>query len=397
MKRYKNVIRILALALCFTFVTSAQTVSDLIGEVNTSNLDEILNEFTGEVTTIVGGNTVTILNRVSSSGNDLAADYLEEKLSSYSNLEVVSDQYSGGSLGGRNIVATQVGATNPDDIYVICAHYDSVANYCADDNATGTAAVLEAARVLSQYCIDNTIVYALWDEEEIGLVGSSDWADRASNEGKNILGVINLDMIGYDKDGNNNIPIHTNSNSVSLKDDLIDILNTHSAAIGLTPEVVNPGISASDHGSFWNNGYKAIALSEGAEFSDLTPYYHTANDRVNTLHLPYFHKISKYLMAIVATKAGLIDNSSCSLGIESEELNNISIYPNPTTSVINIEFPNMSGSISLELINAMGQIVYKLDASLAKMTVSTDKLPNGMYFLKIRNDERFIVNKIMKN
>lgn len=397
MKLYKNVIRILALALCFTSVISAQTVSSLIDEVSTSNLDEMLNEFAGEVTTIVGGNTVTILNRVSSSGNDLAADYLEEKLNSYSNLDVESDQYSGGSLGGRNIVATQVGTTNPDDIYIICAHYDTVANYCADDNATGTAAVLEVARVLSQYCIDNTIVYALWDEEEDGLVGSNDWADRAVNDGKNILGVINLDMIGYDKDGNNNIPIHTNTNSVSLKDDVVNILNTHSAAIGLTPDVVNPGISASDHGSFWNNGYKAIALSEGASFSDLTPYYHTANDRVNTLHLPYFHKISKYLMAIAATKAGLIDNNSCSLGVESEELEYISIYPNPMTSVINVEFPNMSGEIVLELTNTIGQMVYQQEISLTRVTISTDKLPNGMYFLKIKNGDKSIVKKIIKN
>ena len=397
MKRYKNAIRTLALTLGFTIVASAQTVSSLIDEVSTSNLDAILNEFTGEVTTTVGGNTVTILNRVSSSGNDLAADYLEEKLNSYSNLEVVSDQYSGGSLGGRNIVATQVGATNPDDIYVICAHYDSVTNYCADDNATGTAAVLEAARVLSQYCIENTIVYALWDEEEDGLVGSNDWSGRASNEGKNILGVINLDMIGYDKDGNNNMPIHTNNNSVSLKDDAVDILNTHSAAIGLTPDVVNPGISASDHASFWNDGFKAIMLSEAVGFGDLTPYYHTANDRVNTLHLPYFHKICKYLMAVVATKAGLIDNSSCSLGVESEELDNISIYPNPTTSVLNIELPNTLGSTSLELVNAMGQMIYRQDTTLMEIKVSTEQLSNGVYFLKIGSEKKSIVKKIIKN
>ncbi len=397
MKLYKNVIRILILTLGLSIVASAQTVSSLIDEVSTTNLDEILNEFSGEVTTTVGGNTVTILNRVSSSGNDLAADYLQEKLNSFSNIDVESDQYSGGSLGGRNILATQVGVTNPDDIYVICAHYDSVANYCADDNATGTAAVLEVARILSQYCIDNTIVYALWDEEENGLIGSGDWADRAQNDGKNILGVINLDMIGYDKDGNNSIAIHTNSNSVPLKDDVVNILNTHSAVIGLMPDVVNPGISASDHGSFWNNGYKAIALSEGASYADLTPHYHTANDRVSTLHLPYFHKISKYLMAIVATKAGLIDSSSCSLGVENEELEHISIYPNPTISVINIELPNLFRATSLELVNTMGQVLYQQNTLLTQIKVSTEELPSGVYFLKIGNGKKSIVKKIMKN
>lgn len=397
MKTFKNIIQAFILTLSLTTATSAQNVSTLINEVSDSNLDQMLNAFSGEVTTTVRGNTVTILNRVSQSGNDLAADYLEEKLNSFSNLDVVSDQYSGGSFGGRNIIATQIGLTNPDDVYVISAHYDAVTNYCANDNATGTAAVLEVARILSKYCTENTIIYAFWDEEELGLVGSKNWADRASANGKNILGVINLDMVGYDKDGNNDIPIHTNSNSVSLKDDVVAILNTHSAAIGLTPNVINPGISASDHASFWNNGIKAIVLSDGATFNDLTPFFHTANDRVNTLHLPYFHKISRLLLSITATKAELINDNSCILSLENKELPNVSIYPNPTTSFLTIELHNLSNSATMQLTNIMGQILYEQVIESKNMTLSTDELPDGVYFLKINSDAKSIIKKIIKD
>lgn len=397
MKTFKNIIQAFILTLSLTTATSAQNVSTLINEVSDSNLDQMLNAFSGEVTTTVRGNTVTILNRVSQSGNDLAADYLEEKLNSFSNLDVVSDQYSGGSFGGRNIIATQIGLTNPDDVYVISAHYDAVTNYCANDNATGTAAVLEVARILSKYCTENTIIYAFWDEEELGLVGSKNWADRASANGKNILGVINLDMVGYDKDGNNDIPIHTNSNSVSLKDDVVAILNTHSAAIGLTPNIINPGISASDHASFWNNGIKAIVLSDGATFNDLTPFFHTANDRVNTLHLPYFHKISRLLLSITATKAELINDNSCILSLENKELPNVSIYPNPTTSFLTIELHNLSNSATMQLTNIMGQILYEQVIESKNMTLSTDELPDGVYFLKINSDAKSIIKKIIKD
>ena len=54
--------------------------------------------------------------------------------------------------------------SNPNDIYIVSAHYDSVTNFGADDNASGTAAIIELARILSQYCTENTIIYALWDD-----------------------------------------------------------------------------------------------------------------------------------------------------------------------------------------------------------------------------------------
>ena len=236
--RYKIISKVLLFTLLLnSSIITSQTVNELINEVNTNNLNLTLNEFSGEVSTTVNGNNVAIKNRVSQLGNNLAADYLKQKLNSFGNLEVVENNYSS---TGRNIIATQTGLTNPNNVYIISAHYDSVANYSADDNATGTAAVLETARILSGYCTENTIIYALWDEEEEGLIGSKNYAADARLKNKNILGVINLDMIGYDKDKNNNIPIHTKNvaNSLVLKDDILTILNSHKN-IGLTPNVVN--------------------------------------------------------------------------------------------------------------------------------------------------------------
>ncbi len=79
----------------------------------------------------------------------------------------------------------------PDEKYMICAHYDTVADHCADDNASGTAIVMEAARILHNYEFPYTIVYALWDQEEIGLIGSSYYAQQAASNNDQILGVLN--------------------------------------------------------------------------------------------------------------------------------------------------------------------------------------------------------------
>ncbi|MFT5846595.1 M28 family metallopeptidase, partial [Psychroserpens sp.] len=157
----------------------SQNIQNIINQVDIDNITLTINEFSGEQSTIVDGNTVTISNREQST-NQLAGDYLTERLEALNNI-VVSEQLF--NTNGRNIIATQIGKTNPNDIYIVCAHYDTVADFCADDNASGTAAVLEIARILSTQCLDNTIIYALWDEEEIGLRGSQFYANQAVANG----------------------------------------------------------------------------------------------------------------------------------------------------------------------------------------------------------------------
>ena len=131
----------------------------------------------------------------------------------------------------------------------------------ADDNGSGTAAVIEAARIFSQYSFPFTIVYALWDEEEQGLVGSSYYASQAANAGDSILGVINLDMIAYDGNNDGNADVHTSSiaNTNSIKDKMLEVNLDY--GINLDLDVV-PAQPYSDHQSFLNNGYGAILLIE---------------------------------------------------------------------------------------------------------------------------------------
>ena len=242
----KKPLLFLGLIALVTFNIKAQSIQDLMNSVSNSNLQTTVAELSGEQTATINGSTQTITTRVQSN-NDLAADYIKERLEALPNLNV---EFQNFNSVGKNVIATQIGQTNPDDIYIICAHYDSVTTYCADDNATGVAAVLEIARLLSGQCTDNTIVYALWDEEEIGLLGANYYAQQAADETNgntrdNILGVINMDMIGYDGDapgttGDNqfDIDVRNIANSIAIKDDLINLLNTYT--FDLDEIVVNP-------------------------------------------------------------------------------------------------------------------------------------------------------------
>ncbi len=104
-----------------------------------------------------------------------------------------------------NAVAIQRGTERPNDVVIITAHIDSrvtdVMNATADapganDDASGTSAVLEAARVLSKHKFPGTIVYAALSGEEQGLLGGKIIADYAKAQGWNVVANLNNDIIG---------------------------------------------------------------------------------------------------------------------------------------------------------------------------------------------------------
>ena len=449
----KKVFLLFSLSFSLIGALSAQTELDLINAVSLDSLSQTLQEFTGEVATNVGGNSVTILNR-EQSNNDLAGDYLVEKFNAMNSLTVTDQPFN---TNGRNIIATQLGKTNPNDIYIICAHYDSVADYCADDNASGTATVLEVARILSTQCMDNTLVYALWDEEEIGLRGANFYANQANNNGDNILGVLNIDMMGYDGDDDDDFDIDVRpiANSIEMKDDLVALLATYN--FNLNVNVVNPGTTASDHARFWDQGYSAVLVGESWDNDDQTPYYHSTSDRFSTLDLPYFHELAKLIMSYMVTKGSLVsvDNSltvssstltsnmdnasyqwvdcSTNLPIPSEvnqsfspttsgsyavevtvgsctelsacvdftslvtdtfKLNTINIYPNPTSSILTIEH-SLNDDLMFELFSIEGKQVLQKVLTEKRSKLNMSQLSKGTYFVRMTQNKKVFSQQIV--
>jgi hypothetical protein len=104
-----------------------------------------------------------------------------------------------------NAVAIQRGTERPNDVVIIQGHIDSrvtdVMNFTSDapganDDGSGTAAVIEAARVLSKHKFPGTIVYAALSGEEQGLLGGRILAEHAKAQGWNVVAVLNNDIIG---------------------------------------------------------------------------------------------------------------------------------------------------------------------------------------------------------
>ncbi len=105
-----------------------------------------------------------------------------------------------------NVVATLPGTDpNDDRIFVVSGHYDSRVSDVMDaesiapganDDASGTVAAMELARVMSNYDFPATLVFMGVAAEEQGLIGAAGWARDAAAEGKNIAGMITNDIIG---------------------------------------------------------------------------------------------------------------------------------------------------------------------------------------------------------
>ena len=373
-------------------------IEELINQTNLDSLVSFVRILSGEDSVMIGDTTVLIQHRVSNQDNDLAADYIKQKLEGYG-LDTYDQVYSS---NGRNIYAIQPGILYPDEQYIICAHYDAVTDYCADDDASGTAGVLEAARILSNYQLDYTLIYALWDEEEIGLFGSSYYASHAFSNNDNILGVLDLEMSGWDSDDDGLLDIHTNNiaNSVSLANLVFNIVSLYS--LPLAPVIYNPGTTASDHSSFWNKGYSAIVFSEAYYGGDFNPYYHTSGDRIDKFNLPYFHEMVKLGVGSISS---LVDVNP-PVSVEDEKLNipltfNIQNYPNPfnNSTIIRYELPD-DEYIIVNVFNSIGEKVGELvndfqEAGYYEIPFKADNLPSGVYIVTLTSSATMINSKMI--
>jgi hypothetical protein len=205
-------------------------------------------------------------------------------------------------LGCNNVVGVLTGTVRPNDIYIVGAHYDSVNNPGADDNASGVAGVMEAARVLSQYEFEATILFAAFDAEEKGLYGSAHYA--GAHSGDSILGMISLDMIAYNPASNHDKAyVYGKTASDPIKQDLADAL---AAYTGITP-TIGGDMPGSDHAPFEDEGFDACLLIE-YNWSP-NPNYHRSTDSIDTpgyLDYAFATEMTRGAVGYLATAAGLV-------------------------------------------------------------------------------------------
>lgn len=378
--------------------TYNQNVEDLINQVDLDSLVYYLRNLSGEDAVVVNGEDTVIAHRVSNWGNDLAAEYLKETLEGFG-LTTTVQEYSG---SGKNIYAVQEGKIYPDEYVMICAHYDAVDYYCADDNGSGSAGVLEAARLFSDNEFEYSIIYALWDEEEIGLIGSGYYAAQAASNGDVIHAVINMDMISWDGDDDMAVEIHSSfmASSNVLADYIVAVNDLYD--LQLVPSIELPGTSASDHSKFWNNGFAAALIIEEYYGGDFNPYYHSEEDRIAILNMPYFHEMAKLAIGVLASKAAPHNPISISIN-ETEQIAGIQLnnYPNPFTRETTVNYFLQNESfVRMSMVNSLGKEIKTMVESIVEsgnhqFQLQAEGLPEGMYFLFMQTPKGTFTHKML--
>ena len=219
-------------------------------------------------------------------------------------LSVRYQHWEQGGYSSDNVEATITGTDESSDgIYIICAHYDTVGCLGADDDASGTVAVMMAAFIMSQahYKFNHTIKFVVFSGEEQWMLGSQSYVLEAAEEGWNISGVLNLDMISYavTTDDGNDITVYENDASRWLYRFTRDINSEYAEYIGLKYITDGGYVGASDHYYFWMANCAAIYYEE----SHFSPYWHESADTIANINATYVVKNIRLSLATLAELA----------------------------------------------------------------------------------------------
>lgn len=219
---------------------------------------------------------------------------------------VEAQTYAAEGLEFTNVIAEVRGATRPQEIIVVGAHYDSVFDSPgANDNASGTAALLELARLLCGHRPARTLRLVAFVNEEPPYfqgprMGSRVYVRRCAQRRERIDAMLSLETIGhYDDapgsqvypspfnlvypDTGNFAAFVGNRASRALVRRVVASFRSHTAfpSEGVSAPGWIQGIGWSDHWSFWRHGYPALMVTDTAPFR--YPHYHTTQDTPDKL------------------------------------------------------------------------------------------------------------------
>lgn len=300
-------------------ITPIPQVQDIVDQVSLERMMTYVYELTGETPALVGGQTVELDTRYTYNRDAilLAASYMTERLERLG-LDVSYHWWTHSpqiidSL--PNVVAEKPGSDPGAGIFIIGAHLDDTSGSPstlapgADDNGSGSVALLTAAELLAPYTFDATIRFVFFTGEEQGLWGSQAYA--SSVNGQDLRGMLNMDMVAWDGQGGPDMDIHARATvpgSMDMAQTYADVIVAYNQ--NLTPVIYSNGITASDHSSFWNIGVAAILAIENYTADagiprDFNSYYHSVNDRAQYYNQPFYRAMVAASLATAAHLAGI--------------------------------------------------------------------------------------------
>lgn len=296
-----------------------------------------------------------------------------------------------------NIWSEKKGTGEFNAATLITSHYDSIATGAsienpnapapgADDNASGTAAVLEFAWASRTHTFRGDVILACFAGEEQGLRGSSHFVPKLVNEGREIRGVINMDMVAYADKSPEDADLVTNHASLWLAE------YTRLAAQTYVPELgfdftVDDTAWRSDHAPFWRFGYPAYLMID--DWQPTYPYYHTPQDTPDKLDFDFGANMVRAGIAAAASLASPTRTPA------SSPLANVKVYPNPfkaSAHVGRVFFANLPPRCEVRFYDLAGRLIGERHNGAAPvLTIEVEAAPrlfksSGVYIYLIESE-----------
>ena len=252
------------------------------------------------------------------------ADFIVESLQNLEyKITIMPYQVNGQTF--KNIIAEKETNVDSNECIIIGAHYDTCFNPGADDNASAVAGLLELARLMREENTKTHIKFIAFVNEEPPFfmtenMGSRVYARKAKESGEKIKAAIILEMIGYYSDKRNSqrylplmglfypnqgnfIAIIGNFSSNHIVSKMLKSWKKHSKfpIEGLVSPSFLPGISYSDHWSFWKERFPAVMITDTAYLRN--PNYHQQTDLHDTLDYEKMALVVHTLRASILTFA----------------------------------------------------------------------------------------------
>ncbi len=264
-------------------------------------------------------------------GNLLAIAYLEAQLRGWGYEPELQWFEPREGIRTANVIARLPGTVDPGLVYVASSHFDSVERGPgADDNSSGMTALLEAARVMRDHPRSATIEFAFFTGEEAGLLGSREYVRRAVEGGKQIVGALNNDMIGWAND-------HRLDNTIRYSNPGIRDIQ-HAAAILFSDLITYDALyyRSTDAAAYYE-AYGDIVGGIGSYPVLGNPHYHQFTDRLETVNQRLVAEVSRVtvgtLMLLASSPSRLAGLESTPAGARQPSAIVLSWDPAPETGV----------------------------------------------------------------
>jgi hypothetical protein len=361
-------------------------IQAIVDALTLATFDDYLRGISGDQSITVGGQTVTIDTRYTgTSDGDLANDYAYEQTEALG-FEVEYQTYDAPGGPYQNVIARLPGTVNPNHVYVLGAHLDSTSPNPtsnapgAEDNGSGSSALLAAAHALSGRSFENTIELVWFTGEEQGLWGSAAYVSQRQAAGVNLLAAVTFDMISYWND-DYGVLIEGDNDWEALMQVYADAVDTYTAV----SRQFSYFSFGSDHVSFQNRGIPAI-LAIDLDWASY-PGYHRTTDTYDRLDPTLGHAIARAGLAAIAQLADPV--SVVSVPDTGPATGILAVRPNPTDGLVTITLVEEADAATVEIFDLTGRLVKRLQQPVAG-AVSWDlqdgagrRVSAGVYWIRV--------------